>query len=106
MSATGRRSASSTDRFKRAAASRVKDQTTGQAPERGATARRTKPVRITIDLTPEDYRQMRRVVDELAEMADIPTLPHSRMWRALLHRVADDPRLLAQVAGRVREERE
>ncbi|MBB4920984.1 hypothetical protein [Streptosporangium saharense] len=97
---------SSADRFKRAASSRVKDQTTGQAPERGATARRTKPVRITVDLTPEDYRLMRSLVTILAERADIPTLPHSRMWRALLHRVQDDPDLLAEVAALIKEEQE
>lgn len=104
MSAAGR-SASSADRFKRAAASRRKDDT-GQAPERGLTARRTKPVRITVDLTPEDYRQMRRLVVELAEQTDIPTLPHSQMWRALLHRAADDPELLADIAHRIRMDRE
>lgn len=101
MSAAGR-SASSADRFKRVGASRRKDAETGQAAERGATARRTKPVRITIDLTPEDYRQMRRLVDDLAWRTDTPTLPHSRMWRALLHRAAEDPGLLDQVAEQIR----
>jgi hypothetical protein len=101
MSAAGR-SASSADRFKRAATSRRKDETTGQAPERGTTARRTKPVRITIDLAPEDYRQMRRLVDELAWRTDMPTLAHSQMWRAMLRRVAEDPGLLDQVAEQLR----
>lgn len=100
------RSSSSADRFKRAASSRRKDETTGQAPERGTTARRTKPVRITIDLTPEDYGQMRRLVAELAETTDIPTLPHSHMWRALLRRAADDPELVADVAARIRADRD
>ncbi|MBG0819123.1 hypothetical protein [Planomonospora sp. ID82291] len=103
MSAAGR-SASSADRFKQAATSRRKDEATGQAPQRGTTARRTKPVRITIDLAPEDYRQMRRLVGELAEETDIPTLPHSRMWRAMLAEVADDPRLLARVAERIQDD--
>ncbi|MFG1755924.1 hypothetical protein [Streptosporangium sandarakinum] len=104
MSAAGR-SASSPGRFKSAASSRRKDET-GQAPERGATARRTKPVRITIDLTPEDYRRMRRLVGELAELADVPTLPHSQMWRAMLQQVADDPDLLHGIAERIRADRD
>ncbi|MEV4251376.1 hypothetical protein AB0J63_49335 [Streptosporangium canum] len=104
MSAAGR-SASSTDRFKRAASSRRKDDA-GQAPERGTTARRTKPVRITVDLAPEDYRQMRRVVNELAEEVDVPTLPHSRMWRAMLAEVAGDPAMLARVAERIRADQD
>lgn len=98
------RSASSADRFRRAASSRRKDETTGQAPARGTTARRTKPVRITIDLTPEDYARMRRLVAELADQSGIPTLAHSRMWRVLLARLADDPGLLTDVADRIRAE--
>lgn len=97
---------SSADRFRSAARSRVKDETTGQAPARGTTAARTKPVRITIDLTPEDYRAMRRLVDELAAATDIPTLAHSVMWRALLHRAAEDPGLLNQVAEQIRVDRD
>ncbi|MFI6513900.1 hypothetical protein ACIBCT_40410 [Streptosporangium sp. NPDC050855] len=104
MSAAGR-SASSADRFKKAAGSRVKDES-GQAPERGTTARRTKPVRITLDLTPEDYAQMRRLVAELADRADAPTLPHSAMWRALLRRVADDPQLIGEIAERIKADRD
>lgn len=85
------RSRSSADRFAAAGASRRRDADTGKAPERGRTARRTKPVRITLDLTPEDYRTMRALVDELAAAADIPTLAHSVMWRALLNRAAGIP---------------
>jgi hypothetical protein len=101
-----RRSPSSPGRFKAAAGSRRKDETTGQAPERGTTARRTKPVRITVDLTPEDYRRMRHVVDELATRTDIPTLAHSAMWRALLRRLDDDPALLAEIAEQIRNDRD
>lgn len=96
-----RRSASSADRFKAAGSSRRRDAETGQAPERGKTARRSKPVRITVDLDPADYRQMKRLVDALADATDIPTLAHSVMWRALLHLAADDPELLERVAGQI-----
>ncbi|RFU43061.1 hypothetical protein DZF91_03215 [Actinomadura logoneensis] len=97
-------SGSSSSRFARAAQSRRKDAETGQVRERGTTARRTTPVRITIDLAPEDYRTMRRLVDEIAAATDIPTLAHSRMWRALLAEAADDPALLTAVADRIRDE--
>ncbi len=101
-----RRSLSSTGRFRAAAASRRRDAETGQTPERGTTARRTKPVRITVDLTPEDYRTMRRIVDDLAVRADIPTLAHSVMWRALLRRLDDDPAMIVDLAARIRAERD
>ena len=96
-------SSSSPGRFLSAGRSRAKDEA-GAAPARGTTARRTKPVRVTIDLAPEDYRTMRRLVDELAEQTDIPALAHSRMWRALLACAADDPDLLVSLAARIRAE--
>jgi hypothetical protein len=97
-----RRSPSSADRFRAAAASRRRDAETGQAPERGTTARRTKPVRITVDLTPEDYRTMRRLVAELADRADVPTLAHSVMWRELLRLADSDPEVFDAIAARIR----
>lgn len=95
------RSGSSPDRFAAAGRSRRKDES-GQAPTPGATARRTKPVRVTLDLDPADYRAMRRLVDELAERTDMPTLPHVAMWRALLHLVADDPTRWDEIAAQIR----
>jgi len=100
------RSGSSAARFAAAGRSRRKDAETGEAPVRGVTARRTKPVRITVDLQPPDYRSMKRLVDELAEATDIPTLPHSVMWRALLQRAAEDPALVADLAERIRADRD
>lgn len=100
------RSGSSADRFAAAGRSRRKDAETGAAPVRGVTARRTKPVRITIDLQPPDYRSMKRLVDELAEATDVPTLAHSVMWRALLQRAAEDPALVADLAERIRAARD
>lgn len=97
------RSASSPDRFRRAAGSRRKDET-GREPVRGETARRTKPVRITIDLEPADYQTMRATVADLAGRTDIPTLAHSVMWRVLLRRAARDPELLAELAETIRAE--
>jgi hypothetical protein len=96
------RSGSSPDRFTSAGRSRRKDAETGQAPAPGATARRTKPVRITVDLDPVDYRAMRRLVDELADRADVPTLAHSAMWRVLLRQAAADPARWDELAAQIR----
>ncbi|MFD0900377.1 hypothetical protein [Actinomadura sediminis] len=63
-------------------------------------------MRITVDLEPADYRAMRRLVDELADATGVPTLPHSVMWRVLLHTAADDPELRAEVAERIRAARD
>jgi hypothetical protein len=101
-----RRSSSSASKFRSAAGARRKDAETGQAPERGTTARRTKPVRITVDLTPEDYRLMRHVVAELASSTDIPTLAHSVMWRELLRLTDSDPEVFEAIAARIASDRE
>lgn len=72
-------------------------------PPRGATAKKTDPVRITIDLDPIDYRTMKRAVLDLGELADNPTATHSAMWRALLAEVSQDQELAARVAQRMRK---
>jgi hypothetical protein len=90
--------------FAGAARSRRKDDSGQAAPARGATAKRTTPVRITVDLAPEDYRAMRRLVAELADEADVPTLPHSRMWRAMLTEAASNPDLVATLVERIKEQ--
>ncbi|MFC7331490.1 hypothetical protein [Marinactinospora rubrisoli] len=99
------RSSSSASRFAAAATSRRKGED-GATPTRGATAGRTAPVRITIDLTPADYRRMKEALAELARLSDIPTLPHSEMWRAALRRIADDPELRADLAEDIVSARE
>ena len=98
------RSNSSPDRFLRVGASRRKDDQ-GKVPQRGTSARRTEPVRVTVDLTPEDYRALRRLVAELAEATDVPTLSNTAVWRALLHRLDADEDLRAQVAEQITEDR-
>nr|WP_012954658.1 hypothetical protein [Nocardiopsis sp. 90127]ABD48734.1 pSQ10.11c [Nocardiopsis sp. 90127] len=69
--------------------------------KRGTTARRTDPVRMTIDLDPPSYSQMRRVLLDVADAADRPTLTAAAMWRAALEELAEDPRLVARVAKRI-----
>ncbi|WP_017578554.1 hypothetical protein [Nocardiopsis kunsanensis] len=69
--------------------------------KRGESARRTDPVRVTVDLDPPAYSQMRRVLLDVAEEADRPTLTAAAMWRALLEEASADPALLARVAKRI-----
>jgi hypothetical protein len=100
------RPSSTADRFKAAAASRRKDET-GKAPAgRGATAQRTKPVRITVDLDPADYLRMRQLVGEMATRTGIPTLAHSVMWRAVLRVVEGDAKMKAAIADQITSDQE
>lgn len=69
--------------------------------KRGESARRTDPVRVTVDLDPPAYSQMRRVLLDVAEEADRPTLTAAAMWRALLEEASADPALLTRVAKRI-----
>lgn len=74
--------------------------------KRGQSARRSAPVRMTIDLDPPDYTQMRRVLLDLAEEADHPTLTAAAMWRAALAELSEDPRLVTRVAKRIAASKE
>lgn len=74
------------------------------AKPRGVTAKKSTPVRVTIDLDPADYARMRTAALGVGVQADRPTLPHSVMWRALLAELVDDPALAARIAARVRDE--
>lgn len=99
------------NRFEKAAESRgtrkAAPQKTDQEPKkakktkRGESARRTDPVRVTVDLDPPAYSRMRRVLLDVAEEADRPTLTAAAMWRALLEEASDDPALLTRVAKRI-----
>lgn len=74
--------------------------------KRGTTARRTDPVRMTIDLDPPAYSQMRRVLLDVADAADHPTLTAAAMWRSALEELAEDPRLVAKIARRIAASKE
>lgn len=89
------------NRFAKVAKARAKDPT-GHVPERGTTAKRTDPVRITVDLDPADYRRMHRLVNQLADRLDVPRLPHSKMWRALLEHAVEDPAVVDDLERRIR----
>ncbi len=69
----------------------------------GRTAIRSKPVRITLDLSPELYRQLTRWADEAAVELDVPRVALADTVRAMIRIAADDP---GPVLDQLRRDRE
>jgi hypothetical protein len=69
----------------------------------GQTAIRSKPVRITLDLSPELYRQLTQWVDSAAVTLDVPRLPLADAMRAMIRVTTDNP---DEVIERLRRDRE
>jgi hypothetical protein len=69
----------------------------------GRTAIRSKPVRITLDLSPELYRQLIRWADSAAVELDVPRLALADAMRAMIRVTTENP---DQVIERLRHERE
>ena len=74
----------------------------GAAPA-GRTAIRSKPVRITLDLSPELYRQLTRLADSAAITLDVPRVALADAVRAMIRVTADSP---SEVLERLRQDRE
>ena len=70
-----------------AAARRTKP---GAAPA-GRTAIRSKPVRITLDLSPELYRELTGWADSAAIELGVPRVSLADAMRAMIRVTADDP---------------
>jgi hypothetical protein len=69
----------------------------------GRTAIRSKPVRITLDLNPELYRQLTRWADEAAVELDVPRVALADAVRAMIRIAGDDP---GPVLDQLRRDRE
>jgi len=69
----------------------------------GRTAIRSKPVRITVDLSPELYRQLTQWADEAAVALGVPRVPLADAMRAMIRVAADNP---GEVLDRLRRDRE
>jgi hypothetical protein len=69
----------------------------------GRTAIRSKPVRITLDLSPELYRQLTRLADSAAITLDVPRVALADAVRAMIRVTADSP---GEVLDRLRRDRE
>jgi hypothetical protein len=57
----------------------------------GQTAIRSKPVRVTLDLSPELYRQLTRWTDEAAVELDVPRVALADAMRAMIRVTAENP---------------
>ena len=82
-----------------AAAARRTDPNGGPA---GRTAIRSKPVRITLDLSPELYRQLTRWTDSAAVELDVPRVALADAMRAMIRVTTENP---AEVLDRLRRDR-
>jgi hypothetical protein len=69
----------------------------------GRTAIRSKPVRITLDLSPELYRELTGWTDSAAIELGVPRVSLADAMRAMIRVTADDP---GQVLDRLRKDRE
>jgi hypothetical protein len=68
----------------------------------GQTAIRSKPVRITLDLSPEMYRQLTRLTDAAAAELDVPRVALADAMRAMIRVTTENP---AEVLDRLRRDR-
>ena len=73
----------------------------GGAPA-GQTAIRSKPVRITLDLSPELYRQLTQWADSAAVALDVPRIALADAMRAMIRATAENP---GDVLDRLRRDR-
>jgi hypothetical protein len=69
----------------------------------GRTAIRSKPVRVTLDLSPELYRQLTQWADSAAVTLDVPRVPLADAMRAMIRVTTENP---DQVLERLRRDRE
>lgn len=77
-----------------------------EAPKPGsATARRTRPVRITTDLEPPLHRRFKAWIDDAQEELDVASLPGAEVVRSLLHQLLSDRELSARILDDLRERR-
>jgi hypothetical protein len=73
------------------------------APPAGLTALRSKPVRITLDLSPELYRQLTQWADSAAIALDVPRVALADAMRAMIRVTTENP---SEVLERLRRDRD
>ncbi|MGE5291591.1 MAG: hypothetical protein ACM3ML_31195 [Micromonosporaceae bacterium] len=69
----------------------------------GRTAIRSKPIRITLDLSPELYRQLTQWADAAAIALDVPRVALADAVRAMIRVTTESP---SEVLERLRRDRE
>jgi len=70
----------------------------------GRTAIRSKPVRITLDLSPELYRQLTQWAASAAIALDVPRVPLADDVRAMIRATAEAPDKALELLSREREQ--
>jgi hypothetical protein len=73
------------------------------APPAGRTAIRSKPVRITLDLSPELYRQLTQWAGTAAIALDVPRIALADAVRAMIRVTAENP---GEVLEQLRRDRQ
>ena len=68
----------------------------------GRTAIRSKPVRITLDLSPELYRQLTQWADSAAIALDVPRVALAEVMRAMIRVTAESPDKVLELLRRDR----
>ena len=68
----------------------------------GRTAIRSKPVRVTLDLSPELYRQLTQWADSAAIALDVPRVPLADAMRAMIRVTAESPDKVLELLRRER----
>lgn len=58
---------------------------------------RTKPMRVSVDWLPQDFRRVRSACVDLAEGLGLANVPASDLHRAALRQVLDDPAALERL---------
>jgi hypothetical protein len=76
--------------------------TAPDAPPAGRTAIRSKPVRITLDLSPELYRQLTQWADAAAIELNVPRVALADAMRAMIRVTTENP---DEVLERLRRDR-
>lgn len=70
----------------------------------GQTAIRTKPVRVTLNMPPELYKQLMRWTGTAADALDVPRVSVQQALRAMIRGVTSEPELTAKIIHDVRVE--
>jgi len=73
------------------------------APRVRRTAARTKPVRTTVDMTPELHRRLKTWTAGAAERLDVVEVPLADVFRVLVRRLVEEKDLEDQVVADLRD---